>query len=143
MGGARWPGRGAAVTRRLSAVALVVPCYDEAIRFYVGVLGFELIEDTVLGPAKRWVLVAAARGAETRLLLAKAADDAQRSVVGRQAGGRVLLFLDTDDFWTDHEDLRRKGVRFLEEPRREAYGIVAVFQDPFGNLWDLIEPVRP
>lgn len=123
----------------LSAVSIVVPDYDEAIAFYVGVLGFVLIEDTVLTPTKRWVLVAPTANAETRLLLAKAADDAQHAAIGNQTGGRVFLFLDTTDFRADYEALRRRAVTFLGEPRSEAYGTVVVFQDPFGNKWDLVE----
>ena len=123
----------------LSAVSIVVPDYDEAIAFYVGVLGFVLIEDTVLTPTKRWVLVAPTANAETRLLLAKAADDAQHAAIGNQTGGRVFLFLDTTDFWADYEALRRRAVTFLGEPRSEAYGTVVVFKDPFGNEWDLVE----
>ena len=123
----------------LSAVSIVVPDYDEAIAFYVGVLGFVLIEDTVLGPTKRWVLVAPSPTAETRLLLAEAVDDAQRAVIGNQTGGRVFLFLDTLDFWADYQHLRRHGVTFIGEPRSEPYGTVVVFQDPFGNKWDLVE----
>ena len=125
--------------RQIAAVSILVPDYDEAIAFYVGVLGFVLIEDTVLGPTKRWVLVAPTPTAQTRLLLAEAADDAQRAAIGNQTGGRVFLFLDTADFWSDHATLRRHGVTFLGEPRTEPYGTVAVFLDPFGNKWDLVE----
>lgn len=125
--------------KHLSAISILVPDYDEAIAFYVGVLGFVLIEDTVLTPTKRWVLVAPTPSAETRLLLAKAADDAQRAAIGNQTGGRVFLFLDTTDFWADYAALRRRDVTFLGEPRSEAYGSVVVFKDPFGNKWDLVE----
>ena len=128
--------------RTLSAVTLVVPDYDAAIAFYVGVLGFVLIEDTRLNEDKRWVLVAPSAGAECRLLLAKAASEQQRQAIGAQAGGRVFLFMNTDDFARDHESMRKAGVRFLEAPRAEPYGVVAVFEDPFGNRWDLIEPAR-
>jgi catechol 2,3-dioxygenase-like lactoylglutathione lyase family enzyme len=124
----------------VSAVTLLVPSYAEGIDFYVGVLGFALVEDRPLGGGKRWVLVAPEAGAATRLLLAEAADEAQRQAIGRQAGGRVFLFLTTDDFRRDHARMRAAGVAFLDEPRREAYGTVAVFRDPFGNRWDLIEP---
>jgi catechol 2,3-dioxygenase-like lactoylglutathione lyase family enzyme len=130
---------GPPILKHISAVSIVVPDYDEAIAFYVGVLGFVLIEDTVLTATKRWVLVAPTPNAETRLLLAKAADDAQRAAIGNQTGGRVLLFVDTTDFWADYAALRRRTVTFLGEPRREAYGTVVVFQDPFGNKWDLVE----
>ena len=124
--------------QHLSAIALVVPDYDAAIAFYVGVLGFDLIEDTPRSPTKRWVLVAPP-GGQTRLLLAKAASEAQRAVIGQQTGGRVFLFLSTDDFDRDYALMRQKGVVFEETPRDESYGRVAVFVDPFGNRWDLIE----
>lgn len=123
----------------IGAIALVVPDYDAAIAFYVGQLGFDLVEDTHLGETKRWVLVAPRGSTETRLLLARADNDEQSAVIGNQAGGRVLLFLNTDDFDRDHAAMVSKGVSFLESPRVEAYGKVAVFQDPFGNKWDLIE----
>jgi len=128
------------VKQAIAAVALVVPDYDPAIAFYVGVLGFELLEDTPLGPDKRWVRVAPPGATETALLLAKAATPAQAAAIGAQAGGRVFLFLRTDDFDRDHARMLAAGVAFLEAPRREAYGKVAVFRDPFGNRWDLIEP---
>lgn len=124
----------------LAAVSLLVPSYGEGIAFFVGRLGFSLVEDTPLGGGKRWVLVAPPGGGGTRLLLAQAADAAQRRAIGDQAGGRVFLFLQTDDFARDHRRFREAGVAFLEEPREEPYGTVAVFQDPFGNRWDLIEP---
>ena len=127
--------------QNISAVALVVPDYDRAIAFYVEALGFELVEDTPLGDGRRWVLVAPAGGAGTRLLLAKAAGPEQERAIGNQTGGRVFLFLATDDFDRDHALMLSKGVEFLEPPRRESYGTVAVFRDPFGNKWDLIEPV--
>ena len=126
----------------LGAIALVVPDYDEAIAFYVGKLGFDLIEDTRLSDTKRWVLVAPPGSTETRLLLAKADGPEQRTRIGNQAGGRVFLFLHTDDFQRDFAAMRQKGVRFLEQPRHEPYGTVAVFVDPFGNKWDLIQPAR-
>lgn len=127
----------------LSAVSIVVPDYDEALAFYVNILGFELREDTRLSESKRWVVVAP-RGAGPHgcyLVLAKAANDAQRQAIGNQAGGRVFLFLTTDDFDRDNQRLVAFGVRFIGAPRDEAYGRVAVFADPFGNLWDLIGPV--
>jgi catechol 2,3-dioxygenase-like lactoylglutathione lyase family enzyme len=124
----------------ISTVTVVVPDYDAAIAFYVATLGFTLVEDTRLTEEKRWVLVAPPGSAETRLLLAKAATPEQRAAIGNQTGGRVFLFLSTDDFARDHEAMRRAGVRFLEEPREEPYGMVAVFADPFGNRWDLIGP---
>jgi catechol 2,3-dioxygenase-like lactoylglutathione lyase family enzyme len=117
----------------------VVPDYDEAIAFYCGALGFELIEDTQLSETKRWVRVAP-KGGGTALLLAKAEGPAQEAAIGNQAGGRVGFFLETDDFEGDHTAFTQAGVSFLEVPRREVYGTVAVFTDPFGNCWDLIEP---
>lgn len=122
----------------LSAVTLVVPDYDEAIAFYVGVLGFHLLEDTPLTSEKRWVRVAPSRDG-TAMLLAKAATDAQRAAIGNQTGGRVALFLETQNFDADFEKFRTAGVSFTEAPRREPYGSVVVFKDPFGNLWDLIQ----
>lgn len=116
-----------------------MPAYDAAIAFYVGVAGFDLIEDTVLSPTKRWVLIAPKRAAETRLLLAVADGPSQRSAIGNQTGGRVGFFLMSDDFDADYRRMRDAGVRFLETPRSEPYGKVAVWQDPFGNKWDLLE----
>ncbi|MGZ6020899.1 MAG: VOC family protein [Phenylobacterium sp.] len=124
---------------RISLTALIVRDYDEAIGFYVGKLGFDLVEDTDQGHGKRWVVVRPA-GAETGLLLAKAADAHQAARIGDQGGGRVMLFLQTDDFERDHGRMLAAGVTFLETPRREPYGVVAVFQDLCGNRWDLIEP---
>lgn len=126
--------------QHLSAVSIVVPDYDQALAFYVGTLGFELIEDTRLSDEKRWVLVAPPGSSECRLLLARADGSEQRAAIGNQTGGRVFLFLQTDNFARDHVTMLGKGVNFLEEPRTEAYGTVAVFQDPFGNKWDLIQP---
>jgi catechol 2,3-dioxygenase-like lactoylglutathione lyase family enzyme len=126
--------------QHLGAVTLVVRDYDEAIAFYVGKLGFDLIEDTAMSEAKRWVLVAPPGSKEARLLLAKADSPEQKTRIGNQTGGRVLLFLHTDDFARDYAAMRARGVRFLEEPRSEAYGTVAVFVDPYGNKWDLIQP---
>jgi catechol 2,3-dioxygenase-like lactoylglutathione lyase family enzyme len=121
-------------------VALVVADYDEAIRFYVGTLGFTLIEDTYIeAQDKRWVLVAPPGSTETKLLLARAVGPEQSSRVGDQTGGRVFLFLHTDDFWRDYEQLKARGVIFVREPRQERYGIVAVFRDLYGNLWDLLQ----
>ena len=116
---------------------LVVPDYDDAIRFYVGTLGFELVEDTPLSSAKRWVVVRPRPGSAA-LLLAKAASGQQAAAIGRQTGGRVAFFLATDDFVADHRRLLAAGVDFEEEPRQEPYGSVAVFRDPFGNRWDLL-----
>ena len=117
---------------------LLVPEYEEGIAFYVHALGFDLIEDTDLGGGKRWVIVGAPGGG--KLLLARATDDAQRAAIGNQTGGRVGFFLHTDDFAATHARMVEHGVRFAEEPRTESYGTVAVFTDPFGNSWDLIEP---
>jgi catechol 2,3-dioxygenase-like lactoylglutathione lyase family enzyme len=118
--------------------ALLVSDYDEAIAWFTGVLGFALLEDTPREPGKRWVRVAASREAGHALLLARAANEAQAAQVGRFAGGRVGLFLETDDFAATHATLLARGVRFLEAPRHEAYGSVAVFEDLYGNRWDLI-----
>ncbi|WP_416830937.1 MAG: VOC family protein [Erythrobacter sp.] len=123
----------------LAMTTLVVPDYDAAIAFYVGTLGFTLAEDTEMGGGKRWVVVAPCGGG-ARLLIAKAADDAQRAAIGNQAGGRVAFFLQTDSFTDCHNRFTAAGVTFHEEPRHEPYGTVAVFSDPFGNRWDLIEP---
>lgn len=121
---------------------LVVRDYDEAIRFYVDVLGFDLLEDTDLGRGKRWVRVGRAGCVGSGLVLAQAVNEVQSSRIGNQAGGRVLLFLETDDFERDHRLLLSRGVRFLEEPRHETYGTVAVFEDLYGNKIDLIQPAR-
>ncbi len=115
--------------------------YDEAIDFYTRCVGFELIEDAQLEGGKRWVVVAP-RGSTARLLLAKASSASQVGRIGDQAGGRVILFLETDDFWRDYRDMKSRGVEFLEEPREEPYGVVAVFKDLYGNRWDLLEPRR-
>ncbi|TPK95626.1 VOC family protein [Mesorhizobium sp. B2-4-14] len=133
---------GFAEHRRVATVALVVANYDEAIAWYVGRLGFRLVEDVDLGDGKRWVAVAPANGQGARLLLAEASDEAQRKSIGNQTGGRVLLFLETDDFARDHATMLEQGVEFREAPRFEPYGTVAVFADLHGNLWDLIEPKR-
>ncbi len=127
------------MVQRIATVALVVPDYEAGITFYCGALGFELIADTDMGGGKRWVLVGPPDGG-TRLLLAKAADGKQAAAIGNQTGGRVGFFLETDDFARDHAAYVAAGVRFLEPPRHETYGSVAVFADPFGNKWDLIEP---
>ncbi len=125
--------------QRIAHVAIVVRDYDEAIQYYTGRLGFELLEDRDQGGGKRWVLVAPAGGAGTALLLARAATPEQESRIGNQTGGRVFLFLHTDDFSRDYELMRARGVQFLEQPRHEPYGTVAVFQDLYGNRWDLLE----
>ena len=125
----------------LALTTLVVRDYDEAINFFVNRLGFQLVEDTPLSEEqKRWVVVAPPGARESRLLLARAANDEQASRVGNQTGGRVFLFLHTDDFWRDYRIYIERGVKFMGEPREEPYGTVAVFKDLYGNLWDLIEP---
>ncbi|MGH3502596.1 MAG: VOC family protein [Nocardioidaceae bacterium] len=123
----------------IGLVTLVVREYDEAIAFYVGVAGFELIEDTDLGGGKRWVVVRPP-GSQAGLLLAHAVTPRQEARIGEQTGGRVGFFLYTDDFQRDHELMRDRGARFVESPRHEAYGTVAVFEDLYGNRWDLIQP---
>jgi catechol 2,3-dioxygenase-like lactoylglutathione lyase family enzyme len=120
-------------------VAIVVRDYDEAIDFYTRAMDFELLEDTPREPGKRWVLVAPRGNRGSSLLLARAANPEQASRVGNQTGGRVFLFLHTDDFRRDHERLLAHGVHFIEDPRYESYGTVAVFEDIYGNRWDLIE----
>jgi catechol 2,3-dioxygenase-like lactoylglutathione lyase family enzyme len=125
--------------RTLAHVAIVVRDYDEAINFYTRALGFTLVEDSPREPGKRWVVVAPSSGGGASLLLAKAANDAQLSRVGNQTGGRVFLFLHTDDFHRDHRAMLAQGVKFVEQPREETYGTVAVFEDLYGNRWDLIE----
>ena len=123
--------------RSVGAVTILVPDYQEAIDYFVGTLGFTLIEDTRLSEEKRWVLVSP--GAGTCLLLAKARGERQSAAIGNQSGGRVFLFLTTDDFWRDYRAYMKRGVEFQEEPRHEEYGMVAVFKDRYGNRWDLIE----
>lgn len=123
---------------RLTMTTLVVPDYDAGIAFFVGVLGFDLIENVDMSGGKRWVVVGSKDGG--RLLLAKAANDAQTAAIGNQAGGRVGFFAHTDDFAVAQARLADAGVTFQEQPRHEPYGTVAVFSDPFGNRWDLIEP---
>ena len=120
--------------------AVVVHEYDDAVDWYTTRLGFELLEDTDLGGGKRWVRVAPRGGAGSALLLARAVNPHQQSRIGNQAGGRVFLFLNTDDFRRDYNDFTARGVKFVREPANEPYGTVAVFEDLYGNLWDLIEP---
>ena len=127
------------MTQTIECIALVVKDYDEAIDFYTRRLRFELLEDTPLGDGKRWVRVAPAGSTGTALLLARAASPEQLTRVGNQSGGRVFLFLHTDDFWRDYREMRARGVTFEREPREESYGTVAVFRDLYGNLWDLIQ----
>jgi catechol 2,3-dioxygenase-like lactoylglutathione lyase family enzyme len=125
--------------QQLAHIAILVNDYDEAISFYTKKLDFELIEDTQLSETKRWVLVAPKGAAECSLLLAKGIGDEQRSRIGNQTGGRVFLFLRTDDFWRDYHTYVKRGIRFAREPKTEGYGTVAVFEDLYGNLWDLIQ----
>ena len=127
------------MNQHIAAVALLVRDYDEAIAYYTDTLGFALVEDTALGGSKRWVLVAPPGPSGCRLLLARASGPKQQARVGDQTGGRVFLFLDTDDFRRDHRRLTERGVRFREAPREETYGTVAVFDDLYGNLWDLVQ----
>jgi catechol 2,3-dioxygenase-like lactoylglutathione lyase family enzyme len=124
-------------------VSLLVRDYDEAIDFYTEALGFNLIQDTDLGHGKRWVLVAPSQSSGTCLLLAQAATPHQESRIGDQTGGRVFLFLRTDDCWRDYRTMRSCGVVFESEPRQESYGIVAVFEDLYGNRWDLLQLKMP
>jgi len=124
----------------IGQVALVVREYDEALDFYVGALGFTLVEDTYMPEQdKRWVVVAPPGSSESRLLLARAISEEQSSRIGNQTGGRVFLFLHTDDFWRDFHSYQAKGIVFVREPKEESYGTVAVFKDLYGNLWDLLQ----
>ena len=126
--------------QRIAHVSLVVKDYDEAIKFYTEKLDFTLVEDTRLSETKRWVTIAPSGARESCLLLAKAATGNQLASVGNQTGGRVFLFLYTDDFWRDYEKMKKSGVNFVRLPNEEEYGTVAVFEDLYGNLWDLLEP---
>ncbi|MEJ8819945.1 VOC family protein [Lacibacter sp. H407] len=128
--------------QRIAQLALLVNDYDEAIVFYRDKLLFRLVEDTVLSPTKRWVVMAPPGNSNTCLLLAKAANEEQQSRVGNQTGGRVFLFLYTDDFYRDHQRMMAAGIKFVREPVAEPYGTVAVFEDLYGNLWDMIEPTE-
>lgn len=123
----------------IAHIALVVDDYDEAINFYTEKLNFTLIEDTAQNETKRWVKVAPQGAEECCLLLAKAVGEEQKSRIGKQTGGRVFLFLKTDDFWRDYKNMQLKGIIFVREPKKEEYGTVAVFEDLYGNLWDLVE----
>jgi len=132
-----------AVQRSISQVTLVVRDYDEAIRFFTQALRFKLLEDTRLAGVKRWVRVAPSGDTGMALLLAKAATPEQERAIGNQTGGRVSMFLRTDDFRADYEHMKAHGVHFTELPRREPYGTVVVFLDLYGNKWDLVGPVTP
>jgi catechol 2,3-dioxygenase-like lactoylglutathione lyase family enzyme len=126
--------------QHIAHIALVVDDYDKAIEFYTKKLNFNLIEDTVLSESKRWVLVSPKGSSECKLLLAKAANEEQKTRVGNQTGGRVFLFLYTDNFERDYNEFTLKGIEFVRQPSKERYGTVAVFKDLYENLWDLIEP---
>jgi catechol 2,3-dioxygenase-like lactoylglutathione lyase family enzyme len=128
------------MSQSIATVALVVRDYDEAIAWYTRCLGFTLVSDEPRGEGKRWVVVAPPGGSGTQLLLARSDNSAQASRIGNQAGGRVAFFLRTDDFRRDHAAMLARGVRFCEEPRHEVYGSVAVFEDLYGNRWDLLQP---
>ena len=128
------------MTQKIAHIALVVKEYDEAIDFYTKKLNFKLIEDTQLSEEKRWVLVAPPGANECSLLLAKAATPNQEAAIGNQTGGRVFLFLFTDDFWRDYHKMVERKIDFVRPPKKETYGMVAVFQDLYGNQWDLLEP---
>jgi lactoylglutathione lyase len=125
--------------KSIALVSLVVRDYDEAIAYYTSALGLELVEDSPRENNKRWVLVRPPGGLGAAILLARAANDVQLQAVGNQTGGRVFLFLHTDDFWRDYRAMQSRGVQFIEEPREEAYGTVVVFQDLYGNKWDLVQ----
>ena len=128
--------------QRIAHIAIVVKDYDEAIAFYTKKLNFNLIDDTYLPKEKkRWVIVAPPGAKECQILLAKAANEKQEQAIGNQTGGRVFLFLHTDDFWRDYKSMTEKGVQFVRSPKKHEYGTVAVFYDLYGNLWDLLEPV--
>jgi catechol 2,3-dioxygenase-like lactoylglutathione lyase family enzyme len=128
--------------QHIAHIALVVHDYDEAIEFYTRKLNFTLIEDTVLSETKRWVVLAPAGSTGCTLLLAKAVNEEQESRIGNQTGGRVFLFLHTDDFWRDYGAMKSNGIVFVREATEELYGTVAVFRDLYGNLWDLIQPKK-
>jgi catechol 2,3-dioxygenase-like lactoylglutathione lyase family enzyme len=129
-----------AINRAISLITLVVRDYDEAIAFFTKSLGFTLREDTPLADSKRWVVVEPSGLTGAALLLAEAANSEQQAYIGNQTGGRVFLFLHTEDFWADYNSMQSKGVKFIEQPREEEYGMVVVFMDLYGNKWDLIQP---
>lgn len=129
------------MAQSIAQVSLVVREYDEAISFFTKTLNFTLLEDTYLSAEdKRWVIVSPPNSNGASLLLARAANEQQRTSIGNQAGGRVFLFLHTDDFWRDYSQMVERGISFIRQPREEEYGTVAVFEDLYGNLWDLLEP---
>lgn len=127
------------MNQKLAHIALVVKDYDEAIDFFINKLDFKLIEDTVQSETKRWVIISPNGENSCQILLAKGVGEEQNSRIGNQTGGRVFLFLQTDDFWRDYENYTKKGIKFIRNPSEESYGIVAVFEDLYGNLWDLIQ----
>ena len=131
------------MNRSLASVAYLAPDYDVAIAFFCETLDFALVEDKDLGDGKRWVVVAPSRAAGANLVIAKAADERQRAAIGEAAGGRVAFFLETDNFFRDYASFTARGVKFLEAPRREPYGTVAVFVDAFGVKWDLLQRAEP
>lgn len=126
--------------QNIAQIALIVNDYDEAILFYTEKLNFTLIEDTKLSDSKRWVKIAPPGSNNCCLLLAKASNEEQAKFIGNQSGGRVFLFLYTDDFWRDYNKMTERGIKFIRSPKKKAYGTVAVFEDLYGNLWDFIEP---
>lgn len=127
----------------LGLVSLVVDDYDDAIAFFIDKLDFTLVEDTFIADqSKRWVVVSPPGAMESQLLLAKASSEEQRSRIGAQTGGRVFLFLYTDDFWRDYQSYQSRGIKFVREPKQEPYGTVAVFVDLYGNMWDLLQPTQ-
>ncbi len=128
------------MTQTLAQVTLVVSEYDEAIAFFTHRLGFHLLEDSTLSDGKRWVVVAPNSSPGLRLLLARASTPDEIRIIGNQTGGRVFLFLHTDNFWNDYRNMQSRGIKFLETPREESYGTVAVFEDLYGNKWDLLMP---
>jgi len=129
------------LAQRIALTSLVVADYDEAIDFFINKLGFQLIADEPIPEeGKRWVVVSPSQTAGAQLVLAQAKNEAERSSIGNQSGGRVTMFLHTDDFWLDHKTYTANGIEFTETPREEPYGTVAVFKDLYGNLWDLLEP---
>jgi catechol 2,3-dioxygenase-like lactoylglutathione lyase family enzyme len=128
--------------QHIAHIALVVANYDDAIKFYTEKLNFVLLEDTKLSETKRWVKVTPPGSGQCCLLLAQAATDEQQSRVGNQTGGRVFLFLYTDDFWSDYNTMLQKGINFVHKPKEQPYGTVAVFEDLYGNLWDFIQPTK-
>src|SRR6187455_3665921 len=131
------------MSQHIASISLLVQDYDDAIAFFVGKLGFILVEDTVMSETKRWVVIKPPGDSTTSLLLAKAANEEQKSRVGNQTGGRVFLFLHTDNFDRDYHNMLDHKIEILRQPQREEYGTVAVFKDLYGNLWDMIEPAKP